>query len=515
MDTTASPDMVRSKMDEKHLYSNMVGWIQKRIMITGYCSSLWKEEHSITAIEFLSEPSTTSLFASVNRVSNELIVCKSKPPLPSAGVKDVAFFVRYEGCSITLSNISAVVQFGTFAIKQTAASVFKIMEKVFYPHIFSCGEWNESTKKELMFLYHRFMASLTESSNEAAGKTTLYLPVLNNDPPPDAESASLDREWVQQLEAIVIHWTRQIKRVLNNQDDKFDLDLSGPMEEIKFWRRRAENLAGISKQLLSNDVRHIVSILKKSNSVYLAPLEALRIEERSKEAEDNLKFLEILAAPCEELVSLDPANLPSILPHLVNCARLICSRSTYYGAKGRIVGLLQKISNEIIRVCRNHISLDDVFGGDVNSSMKSLRHSINCCTEWKNVYKRTAVCVNKEPCIGKHHHKTGAKWDFDEVTIFAQVNAFIQRCRELTEICIGRLQFVCSSPLVENRAINNASIPKFGGTSGPQIMKSLSGIEQTYTSHVEQLQKVDYDILNVRTSQWHKDFNNYKIAVKV
>eukprot|EP00957_Ditylum_brightwellii_P199132 15179218-Ditylum_brightwellii.AAC.1 len=42
----------------------------------------------------------------------------------------------------------------------------------------------------------------------------------------------------------------------------------------------------------------------------------LRIKERSKEAEDNLKFLKILGVPCEEVVSLDPANLPSILPHL-------------------------------------------------------------------------------------------------------------------------------------------------------------------------------------------------------
>eukprot|EP00957_Ditylum_brightwellii_P192992 14694596-Ditylum_brightwellii.AAC.1 len=42
----------------------------------------------------------------------------------------------------------------------------------------------------------------------------------------------------------------------------------------------------------------------------------LRIKERSKEAEDNLTFLEILRAPCEELVLLGPANFPSILPHL-------------------------------------------------------------------------------------------------------------------------------------------------------------------------------------------------------
>jgi dynein heavy chain len=33
------------------------------------------------------------------------------------------------------------------------------------------------------------------------------------------------------------------------------------------------------------------------------------------------------------------------------------------------------------------------------------------------------------------------KWDFNLNSIFAQIDAFIQRCSELTEICEGQLQF--------------------------------------------------------------------------
>eukprot|EP00957_Ditylum_brightwellii_P184061 14020555-Ditylum_brightwellii.AAC.1 len=37
------------------------------------------------------------------------------------------------------------------------------------------------------------------------------------------------------------------------------------------------------------------------------------------------------------------------------------------------------------------------------------------------VYDTVFVPPSKEPCIGKQQHKTGATWDFDEVTIFTQL----------------------------------------------------------------------------------------------
>eukprot|EP00957_Ditylum_brightwellii_P157612 11996170-Ditylum_brightwellii.AAC.1 len=44
----------------------------------------------------------------------------------------------------------------------------------------------------------------------------------------------------------------------------------------------------------------------------------LRIKERSKEAENNLTFLEVLGAPREELVLSDSANFPYKIIHMTS-----------------------------------------------------------------------------------------------------------------------------------------------------------------------------------------------------
>jgi len=49
-----------------------------------------------------------------------------------------------------------------------------------------------------------------------AGQTVLYLP---SEPIGDPAKVARDKEYVQQLESIVIHWTRQIKEVVNHHDN--------------------------------------------------------------------------------------------------------------------------------------------------------------------------------------------------------------------------------------------------------------------------------------------------------
>ncbi len=61
---------------------------------------------------------------------------------------------------------------------------------------------------------HKFMANLTEAVHEARGATVLYLPA---EALGDAAAAAKDKDLVQRLEATIIHWTRQIKEVVNRQ----------------------------------------------------------------------------------------------------------------------------------------------------------------------------------------------------------------------------------------------------------------------------------------------------------
>lgn len=71
--------------------------------------------------------------------------------------------------------------------------------------------------------------------------------------------------------AAMIHWTRQIKELLNNQDAHETSENAGPLEEIAFWRGRCNDLLGISDQLDKPGVKQIVSVLTIAKSSYVGP----------------------------------------------------------------------------------------------------------------------------------------------------------------------------------------------------------------------------------------------------
>lgn len=89
------------------------------------------------------------------------------------------------------------------------------------------------------------------------------------------------------------------------------------------------------------------------------------------------------------------------------------------------------MSNEIIKRCCADISLDGIFDGYVQSCIRSLESSIECCEKWKEIYTKTSRI---------HHKFSSSGWVLDKSSIFAQVDAFVQRCRDLLEVCVIPIQ---------------------------------------------------------------------------
>jgi dynein heavy chain len=92
---------------------------------------------------------------------------------------------------------------------------------------------------------------------------------------------------------------------------------------------------------------------------------------------------------------------------------MIWEHSKHYNSQERISGLLHKISNEIIKRCKQSINIDDMLDGDVEKSMQDLRDSIECGRKWKKIYEKTAHVINKRA------GSKGLKWDFNLNSIFA------------------------------------------------------------------------------------------------
>lgn len=70
------------------------------------------------------------------------------------------------------------------------------------------------------------------------------------------------------------------------------------------------------------------------------------------------------------------------------------------------------------------------------------------------------------------------------------MDAFLQRCSDLLEVCQAQLQF---SP--------SAKLPVFGGTRGSEVEKNIGDIQLAFQGLLGQLKNLRYDILDIKAIQ--------------
>lgn len=76
---------------------------------------------------------------------------------------------------------------------------------------------------------------------------------------------------------------------------------------------------------------------------------------------------------------------------ILNCIRMIWSLSRFYNTPERLVGLLRKLSNEIINRCCSVISLPDIFNGEVDNVIVALEQVWLLCST-------ITLCANRTAC---------------------------------------------------------------------------------------------------------------------
>ena len=451
------------------------------------------------AVRFLTSDRATRLIAYKDD-SSKLIISEELPP---QNTKEFLYFLRTSGTPVTKDNIWKLIHYGKIhgTGKDSVQSLLRIMNAVFVPSIANNTSWPDSLKKEFSGQVHKFMATLTETAYEMSGSTVLYVPREDYS---DIEACIHDKDLVQRLETTLIHWTRQIKEVLTGTDASHSSTQSedkGPLAEIEFWRMRSVDLANISYQLERADVKTIVSVLQHAKSSYLKPFNDLanQIIEGSIEAKDNLMFLQCLAEPCSKLALSKPKDISEHLPQILNLVRMIWTLSHHFNTPERITGLLRKISNEIILRCCAHIDLKEIFAGNIEIPIKILQESIKSGDGWKEIYRENVRRMRA--ILGE------SAWNFEESRIFAQIDAFMQRCRDLLEVCESQLQFSTS--------ISGDDMPTFGGgVRGVEIEKSLKRIQSSFEKLMTIISCLKYDILDVKATRWHDDYSAFKNGVK-
>jgi Dynein heavy chain, N-terminal region 1 len=150
---------------------------------------------------------------------------------------------------------TAVIQVGVMRGSDPLSALDRLMTNVVSPLVLSNQTWPDTVRKDVHSALHKFMASLIEQVNQKRGQTVLYIPTFSTC---DAEAHMQSKDITHLMESCIIHATRQVKEVLNKQDDLGDT--SGPLQEIDFWRARSTDLSGIRRQLNSEACQDIVGV---------------------------------------------------------------------------------------------------------------------------------------------------------------------------------------------------------------------------------------------------------------
>ena len=304
------------------------------------------QEHTAAVTEFLSGREPARLFAYLD--GDALAVTSAVPP---SGWSKLLAFVRDPSVPVVPAKMTAAVHF-TLVNADLASSLLGVMQSVYAPAVLRNRRWPESVRKELAAQMHRFLASLTERSHELKGKTVLYIP---DERVEDVDAAAEEKDLVQRLESTVIHWTRQIRDVVNELESSAgEFEEEGPLQELEYWNARAVDLAGIRAQLSEPGMGGIVRVLERVKSVYLPPFLTLweAINREAAAAEENAKFLSALAEPCGALARAGAKDVAPLLPGILHRVRLIWNTSQNYNVPERICGLLRKISGRSSRGAR-------------------------------------------------------------------------------------------------------------------------------------------------------------------
>lgn len=96
----------------------------------------------------------------------------------------------------------------------------------------------------------------------------------------------------------------------------------------------------------------------------------------------------------------------------------------------------------------------------------------------------------------------------DQSSIFAQIDAFIQRCKDLLEICECQVHFA------RYEEGNKKEMPIFGGARGNEIESILGQVETMFAKHMKTLRDKKGIILDVKATSWHDDYNRFRAGVK-
>lgn len=415
--------------------------------------------------------------------------------LKSDSVVDTIGAEEFESGAVTVSEI---VGGGA----ETLQNLSLLAHEVFFPLLSNPANragWSGPTSKEVMLNISYFLSNLTITVGDSKGQTVLPYPA----PQAFDEDNLPERERIHLLESAVVQWTSKLQSVLNT--DPEDAILKGlnpdPQQEVNFWNAKAKDLEALTKQLKDEKMVSVINTLSDMQSPFATSFEKLaqEVAVARDEAIENVKFLKTLQFYINQLgADLDFPALALQFAPMCHCLLLIWQNSKTYNVKKRLETFLKEVSNAVINQAQNYINGEAIFrfieDENTNEALTNLKNTMGVCDAFKNAFMHYQLKAAKTLPEGA--------WDVKMDTVFKRLDTFVLRCRDLLDFTKIVAEF------------NKLEKVVLGGSMGEELSASITAAHSDFSVAVDELRKVDYDLMNIDKDCFDQDFYTFRCQVK-
>ncbi|KIZ06068.1 Dynein gamma chain, flagellar outer arm [Monoraphidium neglectum] len=356
------------------------------------------------------------------------------------------------------------------------------------------GKMPQDHTKEFLEGAGKFGAVLTEAVNCLACGIELRRPderLAAFEPRPGSyTAAAADPEASKAAEDCLAEWCRQVEELLAASEKVAPGDEPGPDTELEYWRQRMAKFNSLFEQLKAREARIVLGtcqIMRSPSNKRWKALE-LRATDATNEAKDNVRYLSSLEPSLEVMYGgAGPAAIKESLRGLVGTCCTLYRIARFYGTPERMTTLFSKITNQMMRACREFI-LEP--GKLWEQPRQHLIANMRAAKELADAYKATFLAVRDEMA---RDADDGKRLEVDERAVFLKFELFAKRLGKLCDMF--------------------TSIHQISGLEQHTHITGLEAVLRSFYQIVDDIKRKPYDLLDYAKNTFDRDFLEFNVNI--
>eukprot|EP01083_Nonionella_stella_P283826 966107_1 len=415
----------------------------------------------------------------------DVLLCSVKIRDRPASKKKSLVFVKTHHKELVIDTVSDDV-FSFEITNKPLHNLSMMSSKIYFPLICNPKNqigWSGPISNEVVSRLDGFLSQLYITSGKCEGKTLLPLP-----PNKLFSSNVIEKDRIHTLETLIVGWTRQIQDVLQMSVEgnlkKGGTEFPDPLDEVSFWKSKSANLESLHMQLDSDSFKSIIMYLEKCKSSYCSSFYSIvsKVAEAMLEAKENYLFLNSASKYFSQLREvLDFPTLSDTFAPMLNTILLVWRNTDVLKRSGRIIGLVEEISNAIIEQAQKFANGDAIFRLIDDDNATDAVKLITTCTSVCQNFIDTFEHIEK---LSKDGKSTG--WDqYSKKSMFGRLNLFLERSKDILEFVIlvqdfGKLDKIYIS-----------------GTKGNSLTDSVRELFTEFQEEVGKFKILPFDVMDI------------------